>query len=436
MAAFKGGVHPPESKEYSCHEAISVLAPPATVVIPLQQHIGAPCKAVVKAREEVTLGQLIGEPQGRVSSPIYATVSGKVKSVGLAPHPGGKRVMAVTIEASEEQPEWPWSERKPAPSGAEDILAAIRDAGIVGMGGAGFPTDVKLQPPPGKSIDTVILNGCECEPYLTADHRAMLEKPDRVSAGLGYLMQALGVKKAIVALEDNKPDAAEALKKTDWPEGAEVKVLPTRYPQGAEKMLIDACLGRKVPSGGLPMDVHVVVQNIATAVAVADAVEFGQPLVQRIVTVTGPGIVKPGNYVTRFGMSVGDLIEAAGGLKDGVGAVVFGGPMMGMTQAGMDSPVTKTTSGIIALMDEMVADEGTRNCLRCGRCVEACPMGLAPVRLALAAEKGRIDVMEDYNILDCIECGSCSYTCPSHRPLVPMIRLGKGAVMAARRGAA
>ena len=325
MAAFKGGVHPPESKEYSHHEPIIELAQPKSIVIPVQQHLGAPAKALVKARTDVEVGQLLAEPQGRVSAPVHATFSGKVAKVEEAPHSSGRNVMSFLIDVADEQPEWPWLEKREIPRDAEGILNAIAEAGIVGMGGAGFPTAVKLKPPPGKSIDALILNGCECEPFLTSDHRLMAEQPERIAAGVGYLMTALGVTSCVVALEDNKPDAAEALKKTEWPGGCTVQVLPTRYPQGAEKMLIKAVLDRKVPSGGLPLDVGVVVQNVATAAAVADAVEYGMPLIRRIVTVTGPAVVKPGNYLVRFGTTVGDLLEAAGGLTDDAGQVLFGG---------------------------------------------------------------------------------------------------------------
>jgi Na+-translocating ferredoxin:NAD+ oxidoreductase subunit C len=436
MTAFKGGVHPPEFKEYSHKKAIIELDPPKSIVIPVQQHLGAPCKAVVKAREEICVGQLVGEAQGRISAPIHASLSGKVSKVEPAPHPSGSNVTALLVDVDEEQPETPWQERRETPQDAEGILQAIADAGIVGMGGAGFPTAVKLMPPPGKTIDTLVINGCECEPFLTADHRLMAEMPERISAGVGYLMTALRVKTCVVALEDNKSDAAEALKKVSWPQGCVVEVLPTNYPQGAEKMLIKATLDRKVPSGGLPLDVGVVVQNVATAAAVADAVEYGMPLIRRVVTVTGPAVKNPGNYLVHLGTKVGDLLDAAGGLTDDAGAVVFGGPMMGMTQAAMDAPIIKTTSGIVAFTDRQAVSERMMNCIRCGRCVEVCPMGLAPVRLSQAAQKDRLDVLETYHVLDCIECGSCSYTCPSHRPLVPMIRLGKGAVTAAHQSAA
>jgi len=436
MAAFKGGVHPPETKEFSAHRPISVLHAPKTVVIPLHQHLGAPCKPTVKAREHVALGQLVGEPQGRVSAPVHSSVSGTVKSIEPMSHPSGKRVEALVIEVDAEQPEWPWTQRRAAPTDPQEVLKAISEAGIVGMGGAGFPTHVKLNPPPGKRVDTVILNGCECEPFLTADHRLMVEQAERIAAGMRHIMHAMGVARGVVALEDNKPDAAEKLRNAPWPEGVAVRVLPTRYPQGAEKMLIKACLGRRVPSGGLPMDVGVVVQNVATAAAVADAVEYGTPLIRRVVTLTGPGVQEPGNYLVPIGMTVGDLVEAAGGLREGAGAVIFGGPMMGVAQATMDSPIIKTTSGVVVLMEGQVSADGPMPCLRCGRCVEVCPMGLAPVMLARSAYKERLDLMEKLSILDCIECGCCAFTCPSHRPLVPWIRLGKGLVTAARRRAA
>jgi Na+-translocating ferredoxin:NAD+ oxidoreductase subunit C len=436
MTAFKGGVHPLDSKGLSAHAPITVLDPPDTIIVPLQQHLGAPCKAVVKLHQEVTTGQLIGEPQGRVSAPVHAPLAGTVKSIGRMPHPSGRKIESIVINVAPEQPDWPWQTKVPPTTGSEVVLQAIADAGIVGMGGAGFPTNVKLAPPPGKTIDTVILNGCECEPYLTADHRLMAEDSERIANGLVYIMQALGIDHGIVALEDNKPDAEAALMKVNWPDGVAVKVLPTHYPQGAEKMLIQACVGRKVPSGGLPMDVGVVVHNVATAAAIADAVEYGMPLIRRVVTLTGGGVVTPGNYLVPLGMRVRDFIAAAGGLKDEAAALIFGGPMMGVTQPDMDTAITKTTSGIIALTEDEIGLDSTSNCIRCGKCVDACPMGLLPSRLEKVVHAGRIDVMEQYNILDCIECGSCSYVCPAHRPLVALIRLGKGEVTAARRSAA
>ncbi len=442
MGAFVGGIHPNESKERTSAEPITDVALPKSVVIPLQQHIGAPCKALVKKKAQVTAGQPIGEPQGFVSAAVHSSVTGTVTNVGPEPHPSGKRVEAVTIDVDVDSDEWPkCTEWFAEPSGADgkspdEILSAVASAGIVGMGGAGFPAAVKLRPPAEKPIDVAILNGCESEPYLTSDHRLMVEQAPTIAAGMALVMRALGVSRGIVAVEDNKLDAAEALRSAAWPDGVEVRVLPTRYPQGAEKMLISALLGREVPSGGLPMDVGAVVQNVATAAAVARAVNHDEPLTWRVVTLTGSGVQQPGNYRVPFGMTVGDLLVAAGGLTDDAGAVLFGGPMMGVTQASLETPVVKTTSGIVVMAVDEMRSVTENRCLRCGSCVEACPMGLVPTQLLRTSQHERVDLMERAGILDCIECGSCMYQCGSNRQMVPWIRAGKAKVLAAKKEAA
>ena len=442
MAAFAGGVHPPDYKELTANLPIIDIDLPDTVTIPLQQHMGVPCKPCVKKKETVTVGQLIGEPQGRISAPVHASVAGTVTDISPQPHPSGKRVEAVTIEIDKNhkpwpgQCTWPWKSVRSDTRTSEMILEAIAGAGIVGMGGAGFPTHVKLSPPPDKPIDMVILNGCECEPFLTSDHRLMVEQSGAIAAGMALIMQVLKVTHSIVAIEDNKPDAIAALRAVQWPNGVEIRVLPTRYPQGAEKILIQAITGREVPSEGLPRDVGVIVQNVATAAAIAQAVHNGVPLTCRVVTVTGGGVNRPGNYRVPLGVTVGDLLAAAGGKTDDAGAVVFGGPMMGVTQATPHTPIIKTTSGIVVFTEDEIADVQQMPCLRCGACIDACPMRLLPMRLSIASQHDRLDLVEDLSILDCMECGSCVYACPSHRSLLPWIRLGKLKITAAEKTAA
>ena len=423
MSGFRGGIHPPDHKSRTDSVPIRDVTLPAMLVVPLQQHIGRPATACVKPKQEVAVGEMIGQRQGPVSADVHSPATGTVKRIDSVMLPTGRRADAVAIETASEQGPWPWTEPWGGSAPRELVVERIEAAGVVGMGGAGFPTAVKMRPPEDKPVDTLVVNGCECEPYLTADHRLMVEWPRAVAGGVKYLMRALGVARCVVAVEDNKPGAVIALHDVDWPDGVTIKVLPTRYPQGAEKMLIAATLGRNVPSGGLPMDVGVDVQNVATVAACARAVCCGEPLIRRIVTVTGPGIREPGNFRAPIGMSVGDLIAEAGGFTDDVTELIFGGPMMGLDQAALDTPITKTTSGIIALTGRDESVEAA--CLRCGRCVDACPMGLLPVRIARAARRRVIPELATLGALDCMECGCCAWACPSQRDIVPWVRLGK-----------
>ncbi|HZX49193.1 MAG TPA: electron transport complex subunit RsxC [Nitrospirota bacterium] len=448
---FKGGVHPPDGKELSNAKTVVTLPAPEQVIIPLSQHIGAPAESLVKVGDIVKKGQKIGEAKGFVSVPIHASISGKVTAVASFPHPAGKNLPAIQIE-SDGLDEWS-EDVKENPSyknlSPEEIKSIIQGAGIVGMGGAAFPTHVKLSPPANKKIDTLIINGAECEPYLTADHRLMLEEPVKVIEGASIIARALSIANVFIGIEDNKPDAikamADAAQNPPTPPlskggegGISIKVvsLKVMYPQGGEKQLIKAVSGKEVPSGGLPMDVGVVVQNVATAAAVYDAVRFGRPLIERIVTVTGSGVNNPGNFRVRTGTSSLKLIEAAGGLKSDIGKVISGGPMMGMTQYTLDVPVTKGMSGLLFLPQNEVKSYASEACIRCGRCVAVCPMGLLPNMLGIYAELDRFDQAEKANLMDCIECGSCSYVCPSKRPLVHLIRYAKADVMARRKKAA
>jgi len=431
LATFKGGIHPPDKKTLAANSAIVELKPPKIVVIPLSQHAGAPCKPVVAIGQEVKKGEMIGEPGGFVSAPVHSSVSGKVIAIAEFQNAMGRMVNSVVIENDMKDE---WTPLKDNPDymslGADILKEKIKAAGIVGMGGAAFPTSVKLSPPKEKPIDAVLINGAECEPYLTADYRMMLEKPAEIVEGLQILMKALGVSKGVIGIENNKPDAVAKMKDAAKnAAGVEVLALEVKYPQGAEKMLIKAILGREVPARGLPMDVGVVVQNVGTALAVYEAVRFGKPLIERVVTVTGEGIKEPKNLLARVGTKISELIDECGGFRDEAAKVIAGGPMMGFALSSLDVPVTKGTSGILVLPEKDVThSEEFGPCIRCGRCIDACPMGLMPSMLSVLAETGHYEDARDYNLYDCFECGSCTYVCPSKRPIVQLVRLAKSMV--------
>ena len=400
------------------------------MVIPLSQHTGAPCKPIVTIGQQVKKGELIGEPVGFVSAPVHSSVSGKVIAIGEFQNAMGRMVMSVVIE-NDGKEEWTILKDNPdyKKLSPEELKEKVRAAGIVGLGGAAFPTSVKLSPPKEKPINTVMINGAECEPYLTADYRLMVEYPMEIVNGLKVLMKILGVNKGVVGIENNKPLAIEKMKEAvrEDPD-IQVCALEVKYPQGAEKMLIKAVTQREVPPRGLPMDVGVVVQNVGTALAVYEAARYGKPLIERIVTVTGEGIQKPSNLLVTIGTLVSGLIEECGGFK-GTGKVISGGPMMGFALASLDVPVTKGTSGILVIPEEgVVHAEDFEPCIRCGRCFDACPMGLMPSILSVLSEKSHYEEMKEYNLFDCFECGSCAFVCPSKRPIVQFIRLGKSLV--------
>ncbi|MBI5639944.1 MAG: electron transport complex subunit RsxC [Nitrospirae bacterium] len=431
LATFKGGIHPPDKKTLSAGSSISETKPPKIVVIPLSQHIGAPCNPVVSIGQEVRKGQVLGEPAGFVSSPVHASVSGKVVAIGEFPNAMGRMVNSIVIENDFREE---WTALKDSPDymslSPEELREKVKAAGIVGMGGAAFPTSVKLSPPKEKPIDAVLINGAECEPYLTADYRLMIEKSSEVVEGLRILMKILGVQKGYIGIENNKPDAVAKMKEAAaGSENIKVLALEVKYPQGAEKMLIKSILGREVPPRALPMDVGVVVQNVGTALAVYEAARYGKPLIERVVTVTGEGVRQPRNLMVRIGTKVSDLIDECGGFTEGVAKVISGGPMMGFALGGLDVAVTKGTSGILVMPEEVVSHtEEFGPCIRCSRCIDICPMGLMPSMLSVLAERGHYEDAREYNLFDCFECGSCAFVCPSKRPIVQLVRLAKSMV--------
>lgn len=443
LKTFKiGGVHPPENK-LSAGEAIVTLPLPEQVIIPLSQHIGAPAVPTVKKGDHVKAGQVIGQAAGFISANIHSSVSGTVVNIEAVTDASGYSRPAVIIKV--EGDEWEESvlqeaeKKQPSDYTKEEIIKAINAAGIVGMGGATFPTQVKLSPPPGNKAEVLIVNGVECEPYLTADHRLMLEHGEELMTGIQLIKRALGVERAVIGIENNKPDAITHLKQlAAGIPGVEVCPLKVKYPQGGEKQLIKAVTGKSVPSGGLPIAVGAVVQNVGTVYAVYEAVMKHKPLVERVVTVTGKSVKKPGNYLCRIGTPIARLIEAAGGMPEDTGKVISGGPMMGKAVTSTDIAVTKGTSGVLLMPESESQRLPYRNCIRCGKCVDVCPMGLEPYHLMLLAGENMLEALEEEHVMDCIECGSCMYTCPAHRPLLDLIRLGKnrtGQMIRARKAA-
>ena len=433
---FGGGIHPHDHKEKTNAKEIRTMPTPTRVIIPVQQHIGAPAKVLVEKKEMVKTGQVIAESGGFVSVPVHSSITGIVTAIAKMPHPVMGRSLAIIIEAEGEE-EWvDLKETNPKKLSIEELLKKIQAAGVAGMGGATFPTHVKLSPPKDKNIDVFILNGAECEPFLTCDDRLMLEDGEQIIRGMTYMMKILDVERGIVGIEDNKPKAyAEMQRLTKDIKDITVMQLPVKYPQGAEKQLINAATGRVVPAGKLPMDIGCVVQNVGTAFAVADAIEKDMPLIERVLTISGDGIAEPSNLRVRIGTMFEDVVNFAGGTTGTPKKILMGGPMMGIAQPNLVMPVIKGTSGILLFKDQLDEVFEEDPCINCGKCVDVCPMNLLPTTIAQYVEYDKIDMAEEFNAMDCIECGSCSYICPSHRYLVQYIRKGKSDIMKKRRKA-
>ncbi len=428
LPTFRHGVHPPGHKDLTSQVAIRRMPFPKVLYLPVRQHAGSPAKVIVRVGDRVERGDVVAESQGFVSVPIHASAAGTVSSIELWPHPDGTMDDAVVIEVDEFSAQIPRPRLVPKWEGLEpsEVIAAVQGAGVVGLGGAAFPTHVKLSPPPDTHLDLLLVNGAECEPYLTTDHRLMVERPERVHLGIRIMMSTLGVDRCVIGVERNKPDAVEALSRTA-PDDLDITVQPltVKYPQGAEKMLIAAVTGRTVSSGQLPMTVGAVVQNVGSISAIAEVFDIGYPLIERVVTVTGPAVVKPANLVIPVGTRLRDVLEYCGGLTDDFHEIVFGGPMMGQSQPDLDVPVVKGTTGIVCLTKSQARPRQTFACIKCGRCLESCPVFLNPSELGILAQAGRYEEMGDAHLADCMLCGCCSYVCPSNIPLSQMFSLSK-----------
>ena len=433
--SFPRGVHPAEGKAYAADMPIKPLPTPPQVLLAMLQHTGAPCEPAAKNKDEVALGDVVGTAGGFVSAAVHASISGTVAMHTVTTLPNGRHVPVVPIKAGQEQlegeslideifgGEWPTDGLDAGDP--QQIADAVRDAGLVGLGGAAFPTHVKLARNEAKPIDTLLVNGCECEPYLTADYRLMLEYPAPIITGALLAAHACGAEKVVIAVEDNKPMAVDALRRAARGTTVRIAEMETRYPMGGEKQTICASLGREVPTGGLPLDVGVVVINVGTSAAVARAVLRGKPLTHRVVTVTGPGIAKAKNLLVPVGTPYRGLIDFCDGLTADAARVISGGPMMGFTLSNLDVPVTKGTSGVVVLTEREIRAADETQCVRCGRCVDVCPTNLVPTKIALAARHKDWDLAKRHHMAACMECGCCAYVCPAKLPLVQLIRMGK-----------
>ena len=434
MNTFRiGGVHPQDNKRYSAHQQIVECPLPEKAIIPLTQHIGAPAQPIVEKGQKVKVGEMIAKAGSFVSANIHAPFSGTITKIDATTDAWGMKMPAIFMDVEGDE----WLEGidttptiiRDCMLDSKDIIDKISAAGIVGLGGACFPTHVKLLPPPGKKAEVLIVNGVECEPYLTCDHQLMLEHGEEIIIGIRILMKALNINRAIIGIEKNKPDAIKYMQQlASKVLGIEVKPLKLKYPQGGEKQLIDACIGRQVPSGALPIEVGAVVDNAATIYAIYEAVQKNKPLISRVMTVTGKSVAKPGNYSVRFGTPLTDVVALAGGVPEDTGKIIGGGPMMGRAMNNIDMPTNKRVSGLLFLPEQESRRVEPENCIRCGKCVSACPMGLEPYLLSKQAQLQMWDEMEKHNVMDCIDCGCCLFTCPSHQPLLDYIRMGKATV--------
>ena len=436
---FKGGVHPDYNKELARGKAIVAMPTPAELVISMSQHLGAPAKCLVKAGDYVVKGQLIGEKNGFISVPVYASASGLVKAVEPRLGPAGGKAPAVILDTTAPVPEGVDATERTLPpidwkaASREDLLARVNDAGICGMGGAGFPTSVKLNPPPGKRCEYLILNGAECEPYLCADHQVMVERADRIRVGVEIMRKVLGGPAVRIAVEANKPDAIAALEKVfaDIDGNVEIVVLPVLYPQGSEKHQIFATVGRVVPEPpALPIYVGCVVENVGTVAAIADAVEKGEILLSRVTTVSGDAVAEPKNVESPLGTKYADLVAFCGGEKVPPAKVISGGTMMGFAVSTLEIATTRTTSGLLLLSPKRVFQYASGACINCGRCLRACPMGLNPALISKAVDASDMKAAEDAHVMDCIECGACSFGCPAYRTITQSCRRAKASIRA------
>lgn len=437
---FRHGVHPPDSKSLTEHLPIRRMPFPRRVALPLRQHAGKPARCLVQKGDRVERGDKIAEADGFVSVPIHASAAGTVAEIGWWPHPDGSMTETVIIDVEPHSPQIPRPRQVPEWEGlsADQVRKAVQEGGVVGLGGAAFPTHVKLSPPKDFPIEWLLVNGAECEPYLTTDHRVMVEYPERVHFGTRIMMQCLGAKRAVIGVEMNKPDAIEALQRT-IPADLDITVQPlvVKYPQGAEKMLIQVVTGREVPSGKLPMHVGAVVQNVGSIATIAEIFETGLPLIERVVTVTGPGVRKPSNLLVPVGAMLGDVLDFCGGLTDDAAEIIFGGPMMGSSQPDLRTPLTKGVSGVTVITTSEVKPKQTYPCIKCGHCLDACPVFLNPSSLGILAQAGRYEEMQEtFHLADCMLCGSCSYVCPSNIPLSQMFALSKTALRKQQQSAA
>ena len=426
----KGGVHPPDSKAQTADLSIEVMPVPDELEIILGQHIGAPCTPVVAKRAEVKEGDIIGEVKKGLGVPLHAPVTGKIKDIGMSAHPMRVSAPSITITVNHEAEPRQYQVQDWQSVDPRELLARVHAAGIIGIGGAGFPTHVKLSPPSDNPIDTLLLNGAECEPYITADHRQMLEHAAEIVEGAKIILKILGIKKCHIGIESNKPDAilamteaARAASTADY--SLTVNALQVKYPQGSEKQLIQAITGRKVPAMALPSAVGVVVHNVSTARAIRDAVKYGKPLYEKVVTIAGKGIARPANLLVKVGTKISDIVNYLGGVKPDLAKVIMGGPMMGFAVSNLDIPVTKTTSAVLFLAADEVDTTPHSQCIRCGWCLDACPMGLEPKEIGIYVEANRPEETAQFGVFECFECGSCAYVCPAKRPLVQFVRLAK-----------
>jgi len=425
----RGGVHPPAAKKLTAHLAIELMPVSDDLEIILGQHIGAPCTPTVAAKDEVQEGQVIGEVVKGLGVPLHAPVAGTIKGLGQSAHPMRLVAPSILLHTNHEAPAAVYGRSDWRQLSREELLNKVHGAGIVGIGGAGFPSHVKLNPPANNPVDTLILNGAECEPYITADHRQMLEQSAEIVEGAQVILTILGITTCVIGIEANKPDAIAAMTKAAAASSPSAKItvqpLTVKYPQGSEKQLIQSITGRKVPAFALPSAVGVVVHNVSTTKAIYEAVVLGKPLYEKVMTISGKGISRPANLLVKVGTKVSDIVAYLGGVTPALSKVVMGGPMMGFAVSSLDIPVTKTTSSVLFLADDEIDSTPHSQCIRCGWCVEACPMGLEPKEVAIHVEAGRAQDTAQFGVFECFECGCCAYVCPAKRPLVQFMRLAK-----------